>query len=133
MRRRLGYAEEQERAMNLTARTVLLAALLISASAYGADELGRLFFTPEQRAQLEYDRPQGVRPGDSRRAITVDGIVQRHGGKRTIWINGVPQDAGASDESSPESVPVAIPGQSQPARTKVGEKVLINPVTEPGQ
>lgn len=119
--------------MKLTARTALLTALLVGAPAYGADELGRLFFTPEQRARLEYDKPQGEQPGDSRRSITINGIVQRHGGKRTVWINGVPQDAGTSDESSPGSVPVAIPGQSQPVKAKVGQKVIVSPVTEPEQ
>jgi hypothetical protein len=51
--------------------------------------------------------------------------VQKHGGERTVWINGVPQLAGKSDERAPESVPVSIPGQSQPVKVKVGQKVLL--------
>ena len=100
---------------------------LIATPLTNAGELGRLFFTPEQRAQLEYGRQQGDDSPSSTRSLTVNGIVQKHGGERTVWINGVPQIAGKSDERAPESVPVAIPGQAQPVRLKVGEKVLINP------
>jgi hypothetical protein len=39
----------------------------------------------------------------------------------------VPQSAGHSDERAPESVPVAVPGQSQPVKIKVGQKVILNP------
>ena len=95
----------------------------------GAAELGRLFFTPEQRAQLESGQQPDVDTHDSPHELSVNGIVQKHGGERTVWINGVPQIAGKSDERAPESVPVAIPGQAQPTRLKVGEKVLINPQT----
>jgi hypothetical protein len=62
--------------------------------------------------------------------ISIDGIVQRHGGERTVWINGVPQTAGQSDEQAPESVPVAVPGQSQPVKVKVGQKVIVAPAEE---
>ena len=93
----------------------------------GAAELGRLFFTPEQRAQLESGQQPDMDTPDSPHELSVNGIVQRHGGERMVWINGVPQIAGRSDERAPESVPVAIPGQSQPVRVKVGQKVLLNP------
>jgi len=95
-----------------------------------AETLGRLFFTPEQRAQLEYSKLQGSDSGSSGRALTVNGIVQKHGGKRTAWINGVPQDAGKSDEHAPDSLPVAVPGISKPVKVKVGQKVLINPASD---
>lgn len=107
-------------------RTTLMTSALLLATPASAEELGRLFFTPQQRAllkqgqQLNIDKPVIE-------SLTVSGIVQKHGGERTVWINGVPQIAGKSDERAPESVPVAIPGQAQPTRLKVGEKVLINP------
>lgn len=115
--------------MNLPARISLLTALLAGATASGADELGRVFFTPEQRAGLEHKKLQGDHPGNSSRTLAVNGIVQRHGGERTVWINGIPQ-VGASNEKTPESVTIAIPGQLQPARVKVGQSLLITPAAE---
>lgn len=101
--------------------------LITATTGTDAAELGRLFFTPEQRMQLESGQPQGDGTPGSSHSLTVNGIVQKKGGQRTVWINGVPQPAGKSDEDSPESVPVAVPGQSQPVKVKVGQKVLINP------
>ncbi len=113
--------------MNTTLKATLASLLLVAEAEAGTEALGRLFFTPEQRTQLEYAQPQEeARPG-SARTLIINGVVQKHGGQRTVWINGVPQPAGKSDERSPESVPVAVPGQSEPVKAKVGQKVLINP------
>lgn len=101
-------------------------ALATSAPAI-AGELGRLFYTPEQRAQMDIEHARNTTPADSPNVMSIDGIVQRHGGERTVWINGVPQAAGQSDDRAPESVPVAVPGQSQPVKVKVGQKVIVNP------
>lgn len=116
------------RAVPLPFRIFLYALVLTTPALASADELGRLFFTPEQRAKLDYNYAREVRPdSDNRRTLAVTGIVQKHGGPRTVWINGVPQPAGKSDERSPESASVAIPGQKKPIRVKVGQKVYINP------
>jgi hypothetical protein len=95
-----------------------------------AEELGRLFFTPQQRAQLDIEQARNIDPIENPNSLSVNGIVQRRGGERTVWINGVPQIAGPSDERAPESVPVAIPGQSQPVKVKVGQKVTITPAQQ---
>lgn len=131
MQRRLDYAEKPERPqMNQTFKICMAGLALAAAAGVHAEELGRLFFTPEQRTQLEYSQPQdNEKPGNAR-SLTINGVVQKHGGQRTVWINGVPQAAGKSDERAPESVPVTVPGQSQPVRAKVGQKVLINPAAE---
>ncbi|OGS99735.1 MAG: hypothetical protein A2Y51_02170 [Gallionellales bacterium RIFCSPLOWO2_02_60_31] len=117
------------RAVPLPFKIGLITYILIAAPLTYAEELGRLFFTAEQRAQLEYSQRQSGDIPDNPRSLTVNGIVQKHGGERTVWINGVPQPAGRSDERAPESVPVAIPGQSQPAKVKVGQRVIIGPAT----
>ena len=115
------------RAAPLLFKTGLIAYLLIAAPPTYAKELGRLFFTAEQRAQLEYSQQKnGPAPGNAR-SLTVNGIVQKHGGERTVWINGVPQPAGKSDERAPESAPVTLPGQSKQIKIKVGQKVFITP------
>ena len=88
---------------SLAALACLIAALL-GASAASAQELGRLFFTPEQRAALDARRKARVpdKPAATPQAespITrVNGAVQRSGGKSTVWVNGeaIPEGAPAS-------------------------------------
>ena len=60
-----------------------------------ADEnLGRLFFTPQQRQDLDRRRQANIQDSavsaDNR--VTVNGQVSRSLGKTTVWINGVPQE-----------------------------------------
>lgn len=106
--------------------TCILLACMIAPAAHAA-RLGRLFFTPEQRTQLDYDYARNApAEGNSSSVLTVNGIVQKYGGARTVWINGVPQKAGKSDERSPEALPVAVPGKSQPVKIKVGQKLLLD-------
>ena len=105
-------------------------ALMVTIHA-NAEELGRLFFTPEQRKQLDYSYAQEISSGSYSNALTLNGIVQKHGGKRTAWINGVPQAVGRSDEKSPESVAVPLPGQNKSVKLKVGQRVLLNPGSNP--
>lgn len=104
---------------------------LTAATLTDADELGRLFFTPEQRAQFDFSYDREAGPDNNGRALMLNGIVQKHGGKRTAWINGVPQAVGRSDERSPESVPVPLPGQDKSVRLKVGQRVLLSPSASP--
>lgn len=104
---------------------------LMLPAAVNAEELGRLFFTPEQRAQMDYQDAREARTDDNVRAIELNGIVQMHGGKRTAWINGVPQAVGSSDEKTPESMPVPLPGQNKSVKLKVGQRVLLNPSANP--
>ena len=110
---------------------VVWCALALTTAATGANaaELGRLFFTPEQRIQLEAGHPPEVNTPDNPQSLTVNGIVQKQGGKRTVWINGVPQMTGKSDERAPESAPVTVPGQSHPIKMKVGQKLQLSPST----
>jgi len=94
-----------------------------------SEPLGRLFFTSEQRAQFERSRLQNTDPRSNDSILTVNGIVQKDGGQRTAWINGVPQPIGKSDANTPGSVPVTLPGTSKPIKIKVGQRVLINSAT----
>jgi hypothetical protein len=68
-----------------------------------AQELGRLFFTPEQRQALDArrrarlpDRPST--PVVASPTTRLDGYVTRDKGKSTVWVNG---------EALPESAPEA--------------------------
>ncbi len=65
-------------------------------------DLGRLFYTSEQRAGLEkarlQNRTQSVQTDSSPpKPVTYDGVVIRSDGHSTRWINGKPQ-AGESFE-----------------------------------
>lgn len=70
---------------------VLLVSWALAASA-AASPLGRLFFTPEQRAALDGQRHADASRHDVGSAtMRLDGIVARRGGGATVWINGRPQ------------------------------------------
>lgn len=72
---------------------VLLAALAAPARA-NADELGRLFFTPQQRQELDRQRNTNEKQSDTvvERSVTINGQVTRSSGRSTTWVNGVPQN-----------------------------------------
>jgi hypothetical protein len=74
-------------------RVALAVALLVAASAVPAQDVGRVFFTPQQRQDLDRRRDLNVvdSPGVVEPAVTVNGHVTRSSGKTTTWINGVPQ------------------------------------------
>jgi hypothetical protein len=128
----MDYAEEPERATMRSIFKISLCALGLAASTLvNAEELGRLFFTPEQRTQLDYSYTREADSDNNDRALMLNGIVQKRGGKRTVWINGVPQQMGRSDENTPESVPVPLPGQNKSVKLKVGQRVLLNPSANP--
>jgi len=76
-------------------RFLLLLACTLAAPALQAQELGRLFFTPDQRAALDARRK--ARVPDRPNAPTVvspttrlDGYVKRNEGPSTVWVNGDP-------------------------------------------
>src|SRR5712692_11792439 len=77
--------------------TPLLATALLALTPHPAvayDNLGRLFFTPQQRQDLDRRRQANIQDSavsaDNR--VTVNGQVSRSLGKTTIWLNGVPQE-----------------------------------------
>ena len=101
--------------------------LLTCIPAASADTLGRLFFSPEQRRQLDYAHARNAPlNGNSSAILTVNGIVQKDGGARTVWVNGVSQNADNSGERTPTAQTVNVPGQSRPVKLKVGDKILLD-------
>jgi hypothetical protein len=86
-----------------------------------AQELGRLFFTPEQRSSLDARRK--ARVPDKPAAVVVsspttrvDGYVQRSGGPDTVWVNGE-----AITEQSSEAPRIESPGAGGRVSIGVGE------------
>ena len=58
------------------------------------ENLGRLFFTEQQRQDLDRRRQANIQETAAvvESTVTVNGQVSRSSGRSTTWINGVPQD-----------------------------------------
>ena len=125
---------------------LLVALACLQPCAGGADELGRLFLTPAERAELEALRQvqaaarlapvqpdAAAEPAAPERdqappaAVRFDGIVMRSDGNSTLWING----QNSYDGRVPE-LPVTLrPGA--PARLEVQPDGAGTVVLKPGQ
>lgn len=107
----------------LFALTLILQCLAPPAAA--SNELGRLFLTPQQRQDLDRRRAtnraeEEAPPQAKEGPLTVNGHIQRSGGKTTTWINGAPEyDSHASRD--PARITVA-PNPGEPGvRMKIGQ------------
>lgn len=122
----------------------VLLLLGMGAGAASADEpLGRLFFTPAERAQLDAARERAIanarhpekQPVNERpktpspRTMTLDGVVRRSDGETTVWVNGAPVESGTgrSDVTvhrvERNSVGIRLPDTGRSVRIKVGQTV----------
>ena len=106
--------------MKALAAMVMGGALLLGTSGAQAQELGRLFFTPEQRAALDArrkarvpDKPAAA-PAVEQPVTRVDGAVRRTGGKSTVWVNGE-----AIPEGAQPGGPQVTPRAANPSRVSV--------------
>ena len=116
--------------MRLATLALLLA--LLSAGPAAAQQLGRLFFTPEQRAALDArraarlpDKPAAVAESPTTR---VDGYVKRSSGKSTVWVDGEAMPDGLQLEglrlqrgNDPTRVTVTIGEDGRRIVVRVGE------------
>jgi hypothetical protein len=95
----------RDRSLSLLIGTLLWA---LAATAESAENLGRLFFTPQQRQDLDRRRQANIQESavTVNSSLTVEGQVSRSQGKSTVWINGVPQE---SSRKPPDPTRVAIP------------------------
>ena len=96
----------------------------LSAPAAAAEELGRLFFTPQQRQDLDRrratNRAEEEAPQIKEGPLTLEGHVQRSSGKTATWINGAPQ-YDSNGGRDPTRVTV-VPNAGEPGVSlKVGE------------
>lgn len=76
--------------------------LSVVSGASRSEHVGRLFFTPEQRAAL--DARRRARVPDKPAAVVVaspttrlDGFVKRSSGPSTVWVNGAPLTEGTGE------------------------------------
>ncbi len=98
---------------------------IVFTTVVSAQELGRLFFTPEQRAALDARRkariPDKAAPTPSVASPTtrLDGYVRRSDGRSTVWVNGE-----RVDQASPRAdgrVPVTVGESDARVPLKPGE------------
>jgi hypothetical protein len=93
-------------------RHAVLLALVLASGASQAQELGRLFFTPEQRQALDARRKARVPDKPAAAAVAsptlrLDGYVKRSGGRSTVWVNGEATDQAARLPASTDA-PVTV-------------------------
>ncbi len=123
--------------MKTAAAIAAMLAGLLGAADAGAQELGRLFFTPEQRAALDVrrrarvpDKPAAT-PQVESPVTRIDGAVQRSGGKSTVWVNGEAIPEGAETgaprvtprSANPGSVSIPAGEGAQRYDLRVGESL----------
>lgn len=120
-----------------------LAAAAISVPASAQERLGRMFFTPAQRASLDVARSQRARAAVATekseqeeatpvpQTITYSGVLRRSDGKTTVWINNQPvhdrESAGAAaivGRVRPDgSVTLQVPQSGRSVTLKPGQSV----------
>jgi hypothetical protein len=103
----------------------IVAALAMLPSPAHAEEIGRLFFTPQQRQDLDRRRATNAQAAivTAVDQVTVNGQVSRSGGKSTTWINGAPQDdiRTKTDARDPTRVTVRQGEETKGSSLRVGE------------
>jgi hypothetical protein len=106
-------------------RAWLLAVGLLIFLPVKAQDLGRLFFTPEQRAALDARRKARVPDKPSAMPLIIspttrlDGFVRRSDGRSTVWVNGA-----SVDDTAPQAdgrVAVGAGERRARVRLKPGE------------
>ncbi|WP_263770164.1 hypothetical protein [Propionivibrio soli] len=111
------FPEKVTRKRSRSVNLVCLLALFVTGPAAAEQPLGRLFFTPEQRQQLDYQRDHNIlekREVDQEPSLTVNGVVTRSSGRRTVWVNGE-----AQNENSATGATVAKPRRGDPATVTI--------------
>ena len=112
---------------------LMVIAWMLAPSAGCADEaLGRLFYTPEQRARMDVARQheRSVRIDEEESPprsanILLNGVITRSDGKSTLWINRRVQNEASQAVTVGKSgeVRVATPDARQTVRLKVGQSL----------
>ena len=124
----------------MTARLAAAIVLMLGAGTAAAAELGRLFFTPAQRATLDTLREKniGAEAATAKEPapplpqnVTLDGVVRRSDGKNTVWLNSRAVTApkaggiGVSTGKNDNRVKLTVPESGRSIDLKVGQTAEI--------
>jgi hypothetical protein len=112
-----------------------------------SESLGRLFFTPSERARLddlrhrpppppvEIAKPEQPLPAPGPRYVTVNGVVRRSDGESTVWLNNKPVRGQQAEQGllvaptrgqPPSHVTVRVPETGRSVDVKVGQQLEVN-------
>ena len=113
--------------------------LMLPLVSFSAEPLGRLFFTPQQRATLDNSRGQKIKievetvetEPPALEIISVNGVIKRSDGQSTVWINnhalnekrapsGIKIISRSADDAS---VTLQLPQSSRNVDLKVGQNL----------
>jgi hypothetical protein len=123
-------------------RAVFFAALSFFCVLSWGEPLGRLFFTPEERANLDrarltggnLDQEQESTPDQQPESLTLNGIVKRSSGKITVWVNHAVQNEtdfppgtkAQVGKSKQADFPVPVQKTGKTVTLKVGQTLNID-------
>jgi hypothetical protein len=126
--------------MRALAFLAFIAPSFIGYAVYAAEPLGRLFYTPAQRAELDGLRskkyvapptPEPEQPAAIPDVVKYDGIVRRSDGRTTVWINNRAVDDGKPAGELPLSsrvradhrIRLTLPEAGKEIELRVGQSV----------
>lgn len=116
----------------LSAVMIFSAWALVSPQACADEALGRLFYTPEQRARMDAARQHAISVRIEKEenappfaTIQLNGVITRSDGKSTLWINNRIQDEASRLASVNKGGEVGIlaPDAKRPVPLKVGQSI----------
>jgi hypothetical protein len=110
----------------LAALCTTLSLLAAPAPHAQTQQLGRLFNTPQERAQLDARRAGGDAPPASsaptplppEKPLQVNGVVLRNGGQATVWVNQSPAPDSSVNVRKDRSVSLRLPS---------GRRIILKP------
>jgi hypothetical protein len=110
-------------------------AWLLPSPGYAEGSLGRLFYTPEQRARMDVARQheRSIRIDEEESApqsanILLNGVITRSDGKSTVWINNRIQNEATQSATVGKGgeVRIVTPGAKRAVPLKVGQSIDMN-------
>ena len=110
--------------MSKVLRLALMLAVIHAPEVAAADDLGRLFFTPQQRQDLDRRRATNAQEAATvtrEDTVRLSGHVSRSSGKTTTWINGVRRE---DSYRSPDPSKIDVQAEGEPTVTlKIGQSL----------
>jgi hypothetical protein len=115
----------------MKAPLLLFFCLAASAPSLADNGLGRLFYTPQERALMNSQRDKNAGMLTGGETLSVNGLVVRSSGKSTVWLNGVPShenqppaDVAITRRQGPQGkVQLHLPASGRDVELQVGQTI----------